>query len=137
MDTTDQAGCWSGLRALIKPRKPTRAPSTNAQSLSKQVSEPPPTYDSHHAEKKNLAQLCGGFCDWSTLEHGMSLAGPVGEVELPSPEAVDTSDHTIDELDKALREVNLKIHGESLLSLCRYAQLTCVLIRPPRAGMGS
>ncbi|KAG8702879.1 hypothetical protein FRC08_003194 [Ceratobasidium sp. 394] len=109
MDPTDRTGCWSGLRTLFNRQKSTRAHSNTEQNnTSKQIpvlaNDLPPTYDS-----QNVAYL-GGCCDWPSPPGQKPLPGCVGEFELPSPEAADTSDHAIEKLESALREVNLKIH---------------------------
>ncbi|KAG8728497.1 hypothetical protein FRC12_021692 [Ceratobasidium sp. 428] len=114
MTVTAGTGCWSGLRALVKGRKSTREHNTTEQnttrqsSLLKKLNDHPPAYDSHKADNANATHL-SGYCNWSTLEQKPVL-GCVGELKLPSREAADTSDHTIDGLSSALREVSLKIH---------------------------
>ncbi|KAG8748360.1 hypothetical protein FRC10_005907 [Ceratobasidium sp. 414] len=119
MDSTGRAGCWSGLRALFNGRKPTQALNRIEQDgTSKRASvlanDLPPTYDLHQTDKQNVTSL-GRCCDWSPLGQKL-LPGCVRELELPSPEAADTSDHAIEKLDSALREVNLKIHDHPELA---------------------
>jgi hypothetical protein len=60
-------------------------------------------------------------------------------MDLPTPQAAETSDHAIDELSSALREVRLKIHGEIVASITCWLVYLARLVystRPPRVGMG-
>ncbi|KAF8605974.1 amidohydrolase [Ceratobasidium sp. AG-I] len=110
-EETGANGCWSGLRALIRTRKPTPSQPLESTKTSDSRSEPPPNYH-NLTQATNLGDVYpGSCCGWSTLQHENAVSGPVGELKLPSPEAADTIDREVDELNVSLREVNLQIHN--------------------------
>ena len=111
-EETGTAGCWSSLRALIRARKYTPDQPLEPAGPGDSRSEPPPNY--HNLDQNtNLGEVyAGSCCGWSTLHYDKTAAGPVGEFQLPSPEAADTIDHEVDELNESLREVNLNVHGK-------------------------
>lgn len=122
-DKASTAGCWSGLRALIRSHKsaPNRdtAPALEPTKKNDASSEPPPTYCNLSQTTEPSASYVGNCCGWSTLQQEKAILGPVGELKLLSPEATDTIDQEVNKLDTSLREINLKIHGEfSLIFYC-------------------
>ncbi|CAE6440339.1 unnamed protein product [Rhizoctonia solani] len=120
-ETTETAGCWSGLRELVtfknKRQKSGRKThvsdgSSSHNSVIEQKStstgnESPPEYrappysDAWTRIKPNHDPIPGGI----TMTH-----------TIPSPEAADTSDRTIDDSNVSLRELSLQIHDRPELT---------------------
>ncbi|EUC59751.1 amidohydrolase-like protein [Rhizoctonia solani AG-3 Rhs1AP] len=118
-ETTGTASCWSGLRALVTVR-PKRNP---AGDLTTQAStgSPSPKLASANGVSHTIASVelppeyqVYAYSDIGSTAKAERERTAVDDVRvahaLPSPEAADTSDHAIDELNGSLRELNLHIH---------------------------
>ncbi|KAL5638572.1 hypothetical protein ACGC1H_005291 [Rhizoctonia solani] len=108
LDTNETAGCWSGLRALITFKR--RCPRSNNK---KQTSTPNLVLEPKNTYAGELPPEYSAPCsNTQSRSKANQVSTPSLNVThtLPSPEAADTSDITIDELSGLLRELSLEIH---------------------------
>ncbi|ELU43555.1 aminoacylase 1-like protein 2 [Rhizoctonia solani AG-1 IA] len=119
-EVPEAAGCWSGLRALLstktKRKKPTQCSPTDGTPSSS-----PPKAIGEHKAIHNGTELppeyhFPPYSGTRPAPDRRKVADSDIKVphKLPSPEAADTSDKTIDELNESLRELSLQIHGKSM-----------------------
>ncbi|EUC62360.1 aminoacylase-like protein, putative, partial [Rhizoctonia solani AG-3 Rhs1AP] len=109
LDTKETAGCWSGLRALLTFKRKRRQPNNTMQPSSPDLEpkiiyagELPPEYSAPASDTRSRSKA-----DQVSIPSALNVTHT-----LPSPEAADTSDLTIDDSSGLLRELSLKIHSE-------------------------
>ncbi|CUA78093.1 Peptidase M20 domain-containing protein 2 [Rhizoctonia solani] len=117
-------GCWSGLRALVamrtKRHKPARDLATRISTSFPCPTKPTGEYGITTSMELPPEYRAPPYSDIGPIVKDKQKKTVIDAIrvphEFPSPEAANTSDHAIDELNSSLRELNLQIHDNPELS---------------------